>query len=96
MGTWSLWEGYPFSYYSVLIREPKKKKGERVLLENLASIPRSRLCVAAGMLEAMIRRFLQFPPLQPDKHIKCMSICAYEQTPLNHVCNACVYIDINK
>ena len=25
----------PFSYYSVLIREPKKKKGKRVLLGHL-------------------------------------------------------------
>ena len=29
---------YPFSYYSVLIRETKKKKGKRVLLENLAEL----------------------------------------------------------
>ena len=28
----------PFSYYSVLIREPKKKKGKRVLLGHLVFI----------------------------------------------------------
>ena len=44
-GAWPSFNWYPFSYYSVLIREPKKKKGKRVLLENLGEV----VCSEAGI-----------------------------------------------
>ena len=39
---------YPFSYYSVLIREPKKKKGKRVLLGHLVVLRDLRVEVLQG------------------------------------------------